>query len=150
MLALSPALSGSNDVPGVGCFYYLKCHTTSLQGIFAVKQAVMDCEGVGGSSRWDTCGVCKGDNSTCAGCDNLPNLIVDGVKLTKECSGHGQCRGLVCSCFEHECSSCLLCRVSMVRRDMSQTLHPRPAQQVVRHTLQIARLLRRLWPQVYL
>jgi hypothetical protein len=99
MPALSPALSGSSGVAGVGCFYYLECHTTSRQGIFAVKQAAMDCEGfVGGSSRWDACGVCKGDNSTCAGCDNLPNLIVDGVKLTKECSGHGQCRGLVCSC----------------------------------------------------
>jgi hypothetical protein len=30
------------------------------------------------------------------GCDNTPNTVYDGMPLSKSCSGHGQCEGLMC------------------------------------------------------
>jgi len=81
------------------CFYTLECFTTRSEGIFAVIQAIMDCKGIPlGNAKFDACDVCSGDNSTCSGCDNMPNTISDGVSMTKDCSGHGQCDGLMCRC----------------------------------------------------
>jgi hypothetical protein len=87
----------SNATGASQCFYYLECFTTLSQGTFALVQAPMDCAGgVLGDGLWDMCDVCKGDNSTCSGCDNLPNVVYDGLSMTKGCSGHGQCQGLMC------------------------------------------------------
>ena len=77
----------------------LECFTVESEGVFGVIQAEMDCEGVPlGTSMWDMCDVCKGDNSTCSGCDNKPNTVTDGVAMSKTCSGHGECDGLMCRC----------------------------------------------------
>lgn len=85
------------------CFYALECFTSLSQGIFAVIDAEMDCEGVPlGNGKWDMCDMCNGDNSTCSGCDNMPNTVHDGVVMTKECSGHGKCVGLMCRCCAGE------------------------------------------------
>jgi len=82
---------------GSYCFYHIECYTTRSRGVFAVAQAEMDCEGMPlGDGRCDLCDVCKGDNSTCSGCDNMPNVVYDGLVMTKGCSGHGQCNGLMC------------------------------------------------------
>ena len=86
--------AGSVSAP---CFYMLECFTSLSEGVFGVIQAEMDCEGIPlGSSQWDMCDVCKGDNSTCSGCDNKPNTVTDGVAMSKTCSGHGACDGLMC------------------------------------------------------
>ena len=41
----------------------------------------------------DACHVCGGDNSTCSGCDGIPNS-----GRNRNCSGHGQCARDRCSC----------------------------------------------------
>ena len=38
----------------------------------------VDCNGVcGGSAQYDECGICAGNNSSCLGCDNVPNSGFD-------------------------------------------------------------------------
>jgi len=41
----------------------------------------------------DACNVCGGDNSSCSGCDGIPNTGRD-----RNCSGHGSCGYTTCSC----------------------------------------------------
>jgi len=41
----------------------------------------------------DACSVCGGDNSSCSGCDGIPNTGRD-----RNCSGHGRCGDQTCSC----------------------------------------------------
>ena len=43
----------------------------------------------------DHCTVCGGDNTTCSGCDGVPNS-----GRNRLCSGHGQCGSTACSCSE--------------------------------------------------
>ena len=52
------------------------------------------CDSIPGSlAVFDECKVCGGDNSTCSGCDGVPNSGRDRL-----CSGHGQCGLDTCSC----------------------------------------------------
>ena len=82
---------------------------------FAVVKAETGCDRVPNSpQRFDACGVCGGDNSTCSGCDGIPNTGRD-----RFCSGHGQCgEGRSdCSClidwFDVSCST--FCRKACLR-----------------------------------
>jgi hypothetical protein len=64
-----------------------------LLRIFGASELWLDCAGSPlGPAVLDYCNVCGGDNSTCSGCDGIPNKIVDGIQLDKTCSGHGLCR----------------------------------------------------------
>ena len=66
-----------------------------LLRIFGAAELWVDCAGVPlGPAVLDFCDVCGGDNSTCSGCDGIPNSVVDGIKLDKKCSGHGSCRSV--------------------------------------------------------
>jgi hypothetical protein len=69
--------SGSASVTvGVGVF-----------GTFSIFGANAGCDLVPASPAvWDSCRVCKGDNSSCSGCDGIPN-----TGRFKNCSGHGRC-----------------------------------------------------------
>ena len=63
--------------------------TVSVQvfGTFASFGVIAGCDYLPGSQAvWDNCGVCKGDNGTCSGCDGIPNS-----GRSKNCSGHGRC-----------------------------------------------------------
>jgi hypothetical protein len=72
---------------------YVECTSDHLS-IFAVSEVPADCKGTPyGTVKMDDCGVCGGDNSTCSGCDGIPNS-----GRTKDCSGHGRCVGNKCSC----------------------------------------------------
>ncbi len=74
---------------------YVECFSVQL-GIFAVSEVPADCHGIAhGTTKFDYCGVCGGDNSTCSGCDGEPN-----TGRTKSCSGHGRCNGNLCRCEE--------------------------------------------------
>lgn len=75
------------------CFRFLECFSDHL-GYFSATELEIDCVGQPrGPARYDSCDICEGDNSTCSGCDNLPNSIQDGILLDKNCSGHGACGG---------------------------------------------------------
>jgi hypothetical protein len=76
-----------------------------LLRVFGAADLWVDCAGTPlGPAVLDFCNVCGGDNSTCSGCDGVPNSIVDGLRLDKQCSGHGSCR----SAGPISCSLCLL------------------------------------------
>jgi len=77
------------------CYWYLECYSQHLS-YFSVAGKPLDCKGVPlGTTIFDGCNVCDGDNSTCSGCDGVPNQFdrLENVKLDKTCSGHGQCGG---------------------------------------------------------
>lgn len=77
------------------CYFYLECYSQHLS-YFSVAGKPLDCTGVAlGTTVFDGCKVCGGDNSTCSGCDGVPNQFDkhENVKLDKQCSGHGQCAG---------------------------------------------------------
>eukprot|EP00960_Hanusia_phi_P011676 340629-Hanusia_phi.AAC.7 len=77
----------------VTCSYFIECYSSST-GYFSTVKSKLDCLGVPlGTSLLDACGICNGDNSTCSGCNGIPNMYDSGVKLDKSCSGHGQCQG---------------------------------------------------------
>ena len=72
----------------------------SLYSIFYVEEG---CDGLEQSRVYkDHCAVCGGDNSTCSGCDGIPNTGRD-----KGCSDHGQCKEIVeldeikCACMDN-------------------------------------------------
>jgi len=92
-------LKRAGTPPVIECSYFVECATTHLS-YFAVAESPLDCEGVVlGGTAFDHCDVCGGDNSTCSGCDMIPNAIEDGVRLDRDCSGHGACNGgYRCSC----------------------------------------------------
>jgi hypothetical protein len=55
--------------------------------LFSVSKVEEGCDGKPKSKIYnDDCRVCGGDNSTCSGCDRMPNTGRD-----KGCSGHGKC-----------------------------------------------------------
>jgi len=92
-------LKRAGTPPVIECSYLVECATTHLS-YFAVAESPLDCEGVVlGGTAFDHCDVCGGDNSTCSGCDMIPNAMEDGVRLDRDCSGHGACNGgYRCSC----------------------------------------------------
>jgi len=92
-------LKRKSTPPVIECSYFVEC-TTMYLSYFAVAESPLDCEGtVLGSTKFDHCDVCGGDNSTCSGCDRMPNAVEDGVRLDRDCSGHGACNGgYRCSC----------------------------------------------------
>merc|ERR1711937_844286 len=64
------------------------------EGIIVRCDEVVDCAGVlGGSAEEDECGVCNGDNSSCADCAGVPN----GDAAVDEC---GACNGDNSSCAD--------------------------------------------------
>merc|ERR1719171_3142122 len=69
--------------------------TAARVKLFIRTPVDIDCERVpGGSKAIDecgVCGVCDGDNTSCAGCDNVPN----SGKVNDEC---GVCNGDNTSC----------------------------------------------------
>jgi hypothetical protein len=80
---------------------HMKMYTLerSLYSIFHVEEG---CDGAPKSRVYrDHCAVCGGDNSTCSGCDGIPNTGRD-----KGCSGHGRCEEIVgldeikCKCVD--------------------------------------------------
>jgi len=87
------------DPPVVECSYFVECTTDHLS-YFTVAETPLDCEGVVlGQTKFDHCDICGGDNSTCSGCDGVPNAFQDGKRLDRGCSGHGSCQGASrCSC----------------------------------------------------
>ena len=90
--------------------------------LFGAAELWVDCAGTPlGSARLDYCNKCGGDNSTCSGCDGVPNRVEDGLKLDKNCSGHGACRSQLPSwlCFFLLHSACR--RIS----DLRKCLHVR-------------------------
>jgi len=65
-------------------------HSASLTGTGGVR----DCAGeLGGNAVVDECGVCEGDNSSCADCNGVPN----GTAVVDEC---GVCDGDNSSCAD--------------------------------------------------
>jgi hypothetical protein len=79
--------------PVIECSHFVECTTTHLS-YFTVADVPLDCEGVAlGQTKFDHCDVCGGDNTTCSGCDGVPNSFQDGKRLDRFCSGHGSCRG---------------------------------------------------------
>ena len=71
----------------------------SLYSIYLVEEG---CDGEPLSRVYqDHCSVCGGDNSTCSGCDGIPNTGRD-----KGCSGHGECKEILgldeikCKCVD--------------------------------------------------
>jgi hypothetical protein len=67
---------------------------SDIFGYFTVTSSYQGCDGVDLSNNvLDACGVCGGNNSTCSGCDGIPK-----TGLSKNCSGHGICSNLLCSC----------------------------------------------------
>ena len=79
------------DAAGQGA--YVECRTSHLS-VFAASEVPADCDGSPmGPKRKDECGVCGGDNGTCAGCDGAPNS-----GRSRGCSGHGACAGDTCAC----------------------------------------------------
>ncbi|EKX38015.1 hypothetical protein GUITHDRAFT_154792 [Guillardia theta CCMP2712] len=98
----------ANTSSAVTCSYFIEC-SSSYTGYFTIVKSKLDCFGVPlGSAVLDACGVCNGDNSTCSGCNGIPNMYDAGVKLDKACSGHGQCQGspqcVCCSDNKYEIS----------------------------------------------
>ena len=83
-------------------------------GVYSAFGAHAGCDEVPASAAvWDSCGVCKGDNSTCSGCDGVPN-----TGRSKNCSGNGRCvaGAAQCQCspnwYGEECNtSCSLATV---------------------------------------
>jgi hypothetical protein len=70
---------------------------TDHMSYFSVVRVDSGCDAVPRSIvSLDSCKVCAGDNSTCSGCDGIPNTGRD-----KLCSGHGQCGTSTCSCSEN-------------------------------------------------
>jgi hypothetical protein len=56
-------------------------------GAYAALGAKAGCDAIPASRAvWDSCGVCQGDNSSCSGCDGIPN-----TGRSKNCSGNGRC-----------------------------------------------------------
>lgn len=89
---------------------YVECETRHLS-LFAASEVPAGCNGVPhGSARFDSCGVCGGDNSTCAGCDGEPNS-----GRTRECSLHGLCQGNRCACEAGYGG--VVCHVACSRKD---------------------------------
>jgi hypothetical protein len=77
-------------------------HYSVAQILFTVVKVEEGCDGEPKSEVYqDDCAVCGGDNSTCSGCDGIPNTGRD-----KGCSGHGECKEIVgmleikCECVE--------------------------------------------------
>jgi len=71
----------------------------SMYSIFQVEEG---CDGAPKSRVYqDHCAECGGDNSTCSGCDGVPNTGRD-----KGCSGHGECKEILgldeikCQCVD--------------------------------------------------
>ena len=63
-------------------------------GLFSVQEVYSGCDGVALSPlTFDHCMICGGDNSTCSGCDWIPNSGRD-----RRCSGHGRCGVDRCMC----------------------------------------------------
>ena len=81
---------------------------------FAAVEVAAGCDSVPLSGKsLDSCGVCGGDNSTCSGCDGIPNTGRNTL-----CSGHGSCRNPYsdrCRCeanyYGPDCEN--LCRVNV-------------------------------------
>ena len=72
---------------------YIDCES-GLLGDFVASEVPADCSGIPfGGIRVDGCGVCGGQNSTCAGCDGAANS-----GRSAACSGHGSCVAGKCSC----------------------------------------------------
>ena len=78
----------------------LSVHESSIQAatthlsFFSTLPVETGCDGVALSlKKNDACKVCGGDNTTCSGCDGIPNTGRD-----RKCSGHGQCGFDRCSC----------------------------------------------------
>ena len=64
--------------------------TVSCSAKVEFKTCSVDCAGTpGGSAKLDECGVCNGDNSTCADCNGVPNGggVVDRCGV---CGGHNE------------------------------------------------------------
>jgi hypothetical protein len=56
-------------------------------GAYAALGAKAGCDAIPASRAvWDSCGICRGDNSSCSGCDGIPN-----TGRSKNCSGNGWC-----------------------------------------------------------
>jgi len=73
----------------------IQVKTTHLS-FFSALQVSSGCDGVALSPKiYDHCRICGGDNSTCSGCDWIPNSGRD-----RTCSGHGQCGMNRCSCVQ--------------------------------------------------
>ena len=71
----------------------IQAATTHLS-FFSALEVFSGCDGVALSPKiYDHCRLCGGDNSTCSGCDWIPNSGRD-----RKCSGHGQCGVDRCSC----------------------------------------------------
>ena len=67
---------------------------TSSFGYYSLVTAIQGCDGIDlSNSVLDACGICGGDNSTCSGCDGVPN-----TGRSRNCSGHGFCVSGLCSC----------------------------------------------------
>ena len=75
--------------PSINNDFVLRTNVRTLAySLFSVWQVEEGCDGVPESAAYkDHCAVCGGDNSTCSGCDGIPNTGRD-----KQCSGHGECR----------------------------------------------------------
>jgi hypothetical protein len=82
-------------------------------GLFSVQEVYSGCDGVALSPlTFDHCMICGGDNSTCSGCDWIPNSGRD-----RRCSGHGRCGVDRCMCVrgwygimcQNSCTDEILC-----------------------------------------
>ena len=86
--------------PGVDNGHRISVNVHTLaRSLFSVWKVEEGCDGAPESRNYkDHCGVCKGDNSTCSGCDGKPNTGRD-----KDCSGHGACK-LIAGMEESRCA----------------------------------------------
>uniref|UniRef100_A0A7S0ELC5 PKD/REJ-like domain-containing protein n=1 Tax=Hanusia phi TaxID=3032 RepID=A0A7S0ELC5_9CRYP len=94
-----------SNIKLVNILYDVVVFSVATFDFYSLAQVDVGCDLVPLSGvQLDSCRVCGGDNSSCSGCDGIPNTGRD-----KNCSGHGACQQGKCACvsewYDLVCSS---------------------------------------------